>query len=281
MRPKLMKMLSASAVALALGILGFLNVNQGTAQALSLPILGNINIGGIGVDVCRFTSVDSIVSFVNANNGTATDVTSSDVLSSLGGSISDYRLANCGTTGTNNTNHHIYNSCNDYWANGLYGVRRGSSSYNARLDTLNTGTICDRTQSPQVDVTGNADCTVSQTNDKTYGVRLNDAIDEYNRLVTESTQATSDGGTTVTDAEQRIIDKVRRRVDNARDPYNNNLGVLKVDCNQQQSNVTINNQLPVSGGTTVVSPAPSSSSSYTTPRGHAETGDGSAPVDEG
>jgi hypothetical protein len=231
--------------------------------------------------VCRFTSVDSIVSYVNANNGTGTDVTSSDVLSSLGGSLSDYRLANCGSTGTNNTNHHIYSSCNDYWANGLYGVRRGSSSYNPQLDTLNTGTICDRTQSPQVDVTGNADCTVSQTNDKTYGVRLNDAIDEYNRLVTESTQATSDGGTTVTDAEQRIIDRARARVDNARDPYNNNLGVLKVDCNQKQSSVTINNQLPVSGGTTVIAPPSSSVSGSTVPRKYAETGDGSAPVDEG
>jgi len=280
MRPNVIKILSAFAAALVLGITGFLNLNQGSSQALTLPILGDINIGGVGVDVCRFTSIDSIVSFVNANNGTTSDVTSSDVLSSLGGSLSDYRLANCGSSSTN-PNQHIYGSCNEYWANGLYGVRRGSSNYNSRLDTLGTGVICNRNKTPKVKVTGNADCTVSQKNDTTYGNRLNDAIDEYNTLVTNSTLSSSDGGTTVTTAEQNEIDIARVRVTDLRDSYNGNLGVLKVDCNQNQSNVTINNQLPASGGTTVVVPAPSSGSSYTVPRKYAETGDGSTVVNVG
>lgn len=288
MRSNVIMKMSAVVGALAIGILGFLNVNPGTAQASILgDILNSIlNIDNVPVNVCQYNSVDSIVNYVNANNGTDTDVTSSSVLSALGGSLTNYQVSNCGTTNTHTNNpQRIYDSCDQYWANGLYGVRRGSSNYNSRLDTLHTGSICNRDQTPQVDVTGNADCTVSQQNDQNYGLRLNGSIDQYNRLVTDARRSNSPGGSVVTDSEQREIDRFRDRVNTDRDPYNRNLGVLRVDCNQQQSNVTINNQLPASGGTTtVVVPAPSSSSSgssYTVPKGSAETGDGSTVMNVG
>lgn len=285
MRTNVIKTLSAVAAALVLGITGFLNLNQGTAQALSLPIIGNIiSIGGVGVDACHYSTVDSIVSFINANNTTgATDVTSSDVLSALGGSLTGYQRTNCGTTNHHSDNSRIYNSCDEYWTNGLYGIRRGSPGYNSRLDTLNSGSICNRDQTPDVQVTGNADCTVSQNNDRTYGLRLNTGIDEYNRLVTDARRSVSPGGSEVTNAEQREIDRARSRINAYRTPYNNNLGVLRVDCNQQQSNVTINNELPTTGTTTTIVQAPAPTTSYgsTVPQGHAETGDGSTVMNVG
>jgi hypothetical protein len=285
MRTNVVKTLGAVAAALVLGITGFLNLNQGTAQALSLPIIGNIiSIGGVGVDACHYSTVDSIVNFINANNTTgATDVTSSDVLSALGGSLTGYQRTNCGTTNHHTNTPRIYNSCDEYWTNGLYGIRRGSPGYNSRLDTLNTGSICNRDQTPDVQVTGNADCTVSQNNDRTYGLRLNTGIDEYNRLVTDARRSNSPGGSEVTNAEQRELDRARSRINDYRTPYNNNLGVLRVDCNQQQSNVTINNELPTTGTTTTIVQAPAPTTSYgsTVPQGHAETGDGSTVMNVG
>jgi hypothetical protein len=292
MRTNVIKSLGAVAAALVLGITGFLNLNQGTAQAQGLNIgnlLGGIiSIGSGSANACDYNSVDSIVTAINNSNGSDTDVTVTQVINALGGSLTGYQRTHCDNNNGNRGNNRglpIYNSCDDYWSHGLSGIRRGTSNYNSRLDTLNRGVICDRDPTPDVQVTGNADCTVSQDNDRTYGLRLNRGIDDYNRLLNDARRSDSPGGVSITDSERREIERNRSLVDQYRTPYSNNLGVLRVDCNQQQSNVTINNQLPDTSSTTttiVQAPAPTTSYGSTVPQGHAETGDGSnSDVDAG
>lgn len=244
-----------------LAVLGFVGVSVAHADTVTGTSTQTIN--GVPVNVCAFSSTADIVSYVNANKvSTLPTTVLSDVLNVIGG-LSAYQHANCTVTGGHIP--HVYNSCDSYWANGLYGIRRGSPWYNVQLDTQNTGTIC---QTP-VQVTGNANCTAYQTTDTTYGTQLNDAITEYNRLYDLYKDQT------LTDAQRIALQNALDRVTSLRTTYNSNATLLKVNCNQSNSGVTIINQSPAisTNNTSVTAPASSGSSVSGYPVGSAKTGE--------